>query len=97
VCPLVVVIECQDAIGKVLRIEYVGPSAVDLIKGRYSRLLSRNGIEYDGGDRLLDNEVQSKNGNIVFNQSSVETRVEVPMLRHDRASYVKCDLLHREH
>jgi hypothetical protein len=40
-----VVFEGQDAIGKILRIEYVGPSAVDF-KGRCSRLLSRNGIEY---------------------------------------------------
>jgi hypothetical protein len=88
VCPLVIVFEGQDAIGKVLQIECVGPSAVDF-KDRYSRLLSRNGIEYDGGDRLLDNEVQSKSGHIIFNQSNVETQVEVPMLRHDRASCVK--------
>jgi hypothetical protein len=56
VCPLVVVFTGRDAEGEVSRIEYIGPSAVDF-KGRYSRLLSRNGIEQDGGDKMLDNEV----------------------------------------
>jgi hypothetical protein len=88
VCPLVVVFTGRDAEGEVSRIEYIGPSAVDF-KGRYSRLLSRNGIEKDGGDKMLDNEVSSKQGTITFNQSDPDACLVVPMVRHDKASCVK--------
>jgi hypothetical protein len=95
VCPLIIVFDGHDKLGKVSRIEFVGTSAVDF-KGRYSRLLSRNGIEQDGSDRLLDNEVSSKRGQIIFNQSNEEHQVTVPMVRHEKASYVKVRLPNAE-
>ena len=74
-------------------IRFLGASALDFA-GKYGRLLSRNGIEHggikeNGQERVLDNEVMPKRGCLVFDQSTPEMRVRVPMRRWRRSSFVK--------
>ena len=74
-------------------IRFLGASALDFA-GKYGRLLSRNGIEHggikeNGQERVLDNEVMPKRGCLVFDQSTPEMRVKVPMRRWRRSSFVK--------
>ena len=74
-------------------IRFLGASALDF-EGKYGRLLSRNGIERggveaNGRERVLDNEVMPKRNCVVFDDSTPGTRVTVPMKRWQRSSYVK--------
>jgi hypothetical protein len=94
VAPLVLVMDGELTDGEPTRtIRFFGPAAVSFT-GEWARLLSPNGMlrygfDEAGDELLLDNNVNAKDGYIVFDESDPSKRVQVPMVRHGGGSFVK--------